>query len=143
MSYLLTTSNYAGAGQGNGAGVPLLTQATATVETSVLVNAVVPLTAPSYMLQHVGTGGRTSAGGTTIQVESVLEQDFSVPFQTVLTRIEGVTSGIVNQENGFVMMPNTNIPPSFVYYNVVTTAKGVPMLSLNVMGHSNYNGDQF
>jgi len=143
ISYLLTTSNFAGAGQGNGAGVPILTEVSLEAETSVLVNSVVPLTAPSYLLQHVGTGGLTSAGGSELRCQSVIEQDFSVPLQTVETRLTGVTSGRIHHENSVVVMPNTNIPPSFVYYNVATTGFGAARLTMNVLGHTNFNGDQF
>jgi len=142
QTYLLTTSNFAGAGQGNGAGVPILTAATAEVETSVLVNAAVPSIAISYQLQHVGTGGLTSAGGTNLRCQSVIEQDFSVPLQTVDTRIDGVTSGRLNHDNSVVTMPNTNIPASFVYYNVATTGFGSALLNMNVIGYTNINGDQ-
>ena len=141
-SYLLTTSNFAGGGQGNGAGLPVLTDANAEVETSVLVSIVVPRIAPSMLLQNVGSGGLTSAGGVNCRVQSVIESDFSKPIATIQTRIDGVTSGRLNHDNSVIPVPNLNNPPSFVYYNIATTGFGSALLNINVLGYTNSNGDQ-
>jgi hypothetical protein len=140
-TYLITTSNLAGAGQGNGAGVPILASAGSSVETSVRVDAYVPAMAPSYFLQHVGSGGLTTAGGTDIEVQTVLEEDFQRPRHTLRTRQYGVTNGQSLQGHSVVSMPNVNTPASFVYYTIAVALSGVPQVYLNVTGHMNSNGD--
>jgi hypothetical protein len=147
-NYFITTSNFGGAGQGMGAGVPLVFQSTVTVETSVRVDAYVPAIAPSFQLQHMGTGGRTSEGGTNISCFAIVQHNFGYPFQVAQTYLVGtagiLSSGIVRlqNENGFVRLPNTNAPPSFVYYNINIPGNGEGVISINLMGHGNSNGDQ-
>jgi hypothetical protein len=142
QTHLITTSNFAGAGQGNGAGVPIVASAgTSSVETSVRVDAYVPAMAPSYFLQHVGSGGLTSAGGSNVEVQTVLEEDFQRPIHTLRTRQYGVAGGMTFQGHSVVSVPNTNAPASFVYYTIATAGSGTPQVYLNVTGYMNSNGD--
>lgn len=139
FTYLVTTSNIS-AGQGAGVGQPIVTNSTASVETSANVTNYVPTIAPSMVLQHIDSGAILTTGGTVI-MDLITEADFATPVHVAHVEMgSGNASESIRNHSDRFLVPNLNSPPGFVYFSNVTL--GTPRISLNVVGYTNSNGDQ-